>query len=379
MKEIGFNSAGKSIRLSIEDYFNLDESLMKQYIPSLNVSNKIERVNYTIQVIKGDSSFNFNEERAVYVTQGINNNDVMALLSRYFEYLFFKEGKYSVHSSAFCHNNEAVVIAGRSGSGKTTLLLKLLEKNSELGLISSDRTLISNSYVIGGTKIINIKGSSLLYEFPDIWKRMALGERVEAQEQFRLIEENSPFKYHTDPVLIRCIIYPYKTNGELETKKLQYPNNLTRFANQAFYFLEEFPRILIDGKIVLSTPIKDSDKNLTLKQIDLLVSNVDSYTLSGKLEDMQEWITKENCMDYYKKGIVHSQSSWPCGSNTLTDSCVSSSVVREYYLDCTLCDSIKSTDTACPANYECSDGKCVISQCNANNCGVCTSSNCKLC
>ncbi len=292
MKELYFDSVGKRIKLSIEENFDLDKLLIQQYIPSLNISDSAERVNYSIKIMDGNSSFDFDRERAIYTTPDINNKDVMALLSRYFEHLFFREGKYSVHSSAFCHNNKATIIAGRSGAGKTTLLLKLLEEDSGLEVMSGDRTLIDGDSVLDGTKIINVKGSSLSYEFPEIGKRIGIEEDTEAQKQFKFTEEDSPFCYRSERATIKNIIYPFKTNGKLEVKKLDYPSKLTRFVNQAFHFLDEFPRVLLGGQMVFSTPITEDERNLVLRQMNTLVSTLDSYAISGSLDDMQKWIAE---------------------------------------------------------------------------------------
>jgi hypothetical protein len=296
MNDLYFDSAGKSIRLSIKEGFNLDRLLMQQYVPSLNISGSAKTVDYSIQVREGNPLFDFDRDRIIYTAPDINNKDIMALLSRNFEYLFFKEGKFSVHSSAFCQDGNATVIAGRSGAGKTTLLLKMLECNPNLKVISGDRTLINDDYALGGTRFINVKGSSLLYEFPELGRRIGVEKFTEAQEQFQFTEDDSPFDYHTGPVPIRHIIYPFKTNGKLEVKKLTYPETLTRFVNQAFHFLDEFPRILLGGQMVLSTPVTENERNLALKQMQTLVSKVDSYAVSGNLDDMQKWIA-ENLLE----------------------------------------------------------------------------------
>jgi len=292
MNDLYFDSVGKRIKLSIKEGFDLDKLLMQQYIPSLNISDSAERVDYSIQIMEGNPLFDFDRERAVYTTPDLNNKDVMALLSRYFEYLFFREGKYSVHSSAFCCDDKATIIAGRSGAGKTTLLLKLLEKDSELEVISGDRTLINGDYALGGTRVINVKGSSLLYEFPELGRRIAIEEDTEAQKQIKLTEDGSPFRYCSERATIKRIIYPFKTSGKLEVKQLGYPERLTRFVNQAFHFLDEFPRVLLGGQMFLSTAITEDEKNLALKQMNTLVSRVDSYAISGSLDDMQKWITE---------------------------------------------------------------------------------------
>jgi len=296
MNDLYFDSAGKTIKLSIKEGFDLDKLLMQQYIPSLNISGSAETVDYSIQVRAGNPLFDFDRERAIYTTPDINNKDVMALLSRYFEYLFFRDGNFSVHSSAFCQDGNATVIAGRSGAGKTTLLLKMLECNPNLEVISGDRTLINGDYALGGTRAINVKGSSLWYEFPELGRRMGVEGDAEAQKQFQFTEDDSPFEYHVDPVQIKHVIYPFKTNGKLEVKKLTYPGTLTRFVNQAFHFLDEFPRILIGGQMVLSTPITENERNFALKQMQTLVSRVDSYAVSGNLDDMQKWI-EENLLE----------------------------------------------------------------------------------
>jgi energy-coupling factor transporter ATP-binding protein EcfA2 len=292
MNDLYLDSIGKRIKLSIDGNFDLDKLLMQQYIPSLNISDSTERVDYELQVLKGNPAFDYDQRRAIYTVPNIDNNDVMALFSRYFEYLFFKDRKYSVHSSAFCRDDETTIIAGRSGAGKTTLLLKLLEEDSGLEVISGDRTLIDGDYALGGTRVINVKGSSLLYEFPELGRRMGIEEDTGAQEQFRLTECNSPFKYRTKPAIIKNIIYPFKTSGELEVKQLGHPSRLTRFVNQAFHFLDEFPRILLGGQMVLSTPITEDEKNIALIQMNSLISGVDSYAISGSLEDMQKWIAE---------------------------------------------------------------------------------------
>lgn len=296
MNDFYFHSVGETIKLSIKEGFDLDKLVMQQYIPSLTISDSAEIVDYSIQVRAGNPQFDFDKERAIYTTPDMNNKDVMALLSRYFEYLFFREGKFSVHSSAFCQDGNATIIAGRSGAGKTTLLLKMLECDPDLEVISGDRTLINSDYALGGTRVINVKGSSLLYEFPELGRRMDLKEDIEAQEQFQFTEDDSPFDYHSGPSPIKHIVYPFKTNGKLEVKKLTYPGTLTRFVNQAFHFLDEFPRILLGGQMVLSTPITENEKNLALKQMQTFVSRVDSYAVSGNLDDMQKWIA-ENLLE----------------------------------------------------------------------------------
>lgn len=296
MNDLYFDSTGKTIKLSINESFDLDKLLMQQYIPSLNISSSAETVDYSIQIVEGNPLFDFDKERAIYTAPDMNNKDIMALLSRYFEYLFFREGKYSVHSSAFCRDDKATIIAGRSGAGKTTLLVKMLEENSGLEVISGDRTLIDGNYALGGTKVINVKGSSLLYEFPELGRRIGVEEDTEAQKQFQFNEDDSPFDYHTEQVPIRHIIYPFKTSGKLEVKKLTYPGTLTRFVNQAFHFLDEFPRILLGGQMVLSTPVTENERNLALKQMNSLVSRVDNYAISGSLKDMQKWIA-ENLLE----------------------------------------------------------------------------------
>ncbi len=74
----------------------------------------------------------------------------------------------------------------------------------------------------------------------------------------------------------------------------------------------------------------------------------------------------ENCKDIFQVSTAHVEGGWACGSDTQTDYCVDINTVREYYVDCLLCDEIKYEDISCGSGKECSGGSCVDSSCDTS-------------
>ena len=268
------------------------ERLLKQYIPGVKITQTTsgKENHYEIVIKEGSPSFNINNDRAIYTTPKISEEDIMALSSRITEYLWSKKGIYSVHSSAININDKTILMPGRPGAGKTTLMLALVKRFPEAKIISGDRTLIDNKIIVEGTKTLNFIASSLEEEFPYYSNLL---KEYKKKNRVTFPAEKSPFTYHFEPTDISAIIYPQKHPGKFIGKEIQGVSNLIRFSNQAYYFLDEFPRLLIGALIPITTPLHDEEKQKTLYEMKRLTDTTPSYFTSGTLTDIVNFVESE--------------------------------------------------------------------------------------
>jgi uncharacterized protein YlzI (FlbEa/FlbD family) len=287
----------KSQRFSLELVVNnqIDLEPLQQYLPSC-----IELIDgvpdMTLEFVNGNKGvIQLSNDRLIIETKEMHK-DVLTAASRYLEHLYFRDGCYSVHSAAFSLHGKAVLLPGRSGAGKTTVLLDLLLKNADYDFISADRTVIEKNKIIAGTTRVNMRGSSIRDEIPAIQNQLKNVDFSEDQD-YVFSASQLGFNVNQKETPIFLIVYPQKENSKLRVKRLPYPDVCTRLANQSFYFLEEFPRILFGANKLVPCITSEDLKNQVLKEINHLTNLVDSYAVSGRLEDITEWVS-----NYCKKG-----------------------------------------------------------------------------
>ena len=241
--------------------FRVYEDLIRQYLPVGVGSGFID--SYVVSVREGSFAF-FNDGcGAFYRSDVVLKEDVMALVSRHAEYLFQRNGCYSVHSGGVVVGGEALLLAGRVGVGKTSLTLELAK--SGYGVLSTDRVLIKRNEVISGSHYVN--------------------SQLDRGSVF-----GDDFYYVNDEVRVGLLVYPFLRDASLQWRKLAYPENITRFANQIFYFLDEFPRLLVGSEVPFVTPSSVYDRGVVFDYAKDLVKNLDCYVVSGRKEEVAKWI-----------------------------------------------------------------------------------------
>ena len=271
------------------------KKLLKQYIPDVKFDDLFPLkstydMTFPITIEKGEPFYQTNPLGVRYRTPEIVRGDVMALVSRHAEYLWANKGIYSVHSSSVNIDGKTILIPGRSGAGKTTLMMELIKKFPQTKIISGDRTLIDNEEIVGGTKLLNFIASSLKEEFPymaDVLDTYTVRDRI------RLAPENSPFDYQQEPAITDAIVYPQKHSGKFIVQELEGIPKFTRFVNQGYHFLDEFPRLLLGIMEPLSTPVTNEDRKRVLDEMRNLTDKTPSYALAGKLTEMVDFIRRE--------------------------------------------------------------------------------------
>ena len=269
--------------------------LLKQYIPDVKFDDifsleSTHDTTFPITIEKGKPFYQTSLQGVKYRTPEIIKGDVMALVSRHAEYLWVNKGIYSVHSSSVNIDGKTILIPGRSGAGKTTLMMEIIKNFPQTRIISGDRTLIDNEEIVGGTKFLNFIASSLKEEFPymaDVLDTYTVRDRI------RLAPENSPFDYQQEPAITDAIVYPQKHSGKFIVQELEGIPKFTRFVNQGYHFLDEFPRLLLGIMEPLSTPVTNEDRKRVLDEMRNLTDKTPSYALAGKLTEMVDFIRKE--------------------------------------------------------------------------------------
>lgn len=272
------------------------KKLIRQYIPDVKIEESIDKIiieptkDFLIKIQEGKPIFNISNEEAIYSTQKIISEDIMAITSKISEYLWSKKGIYSIHSSAVRIDDKTILIPGRSGAGKTTFMMELIKRRPDTKIISGDRTLIDNEMIVAGTKILNFNAASLAEEFP-YFSEILRNYKFENRVTFS--PEQSPFNYHFEPTGIDAIVYPQKHSGNFMGIELNGTPKLTRFVNQGYYFLEEFPRLLVSNLMPLTTPVAYKERQKILHKMKQLTDSTPSYATSGKLSDIVDFVERE--------------------------------------------------------------------------------------
>lgn len=279
-----FSSVGKGIELIIDDDSLIDALQLGKYIPEMKECGCVS--DYRIKYVRGDAFLGFGRDEVICRSRDLFRKDVMALLSRSLEYLFFKDRIYSVHSTSVYKGGHMVLFPGRSGSGKTNLQMKIAENNDDISLFSCDRTVIEGKTAISGTKVLNINNNSLERYFSNIKEKVVT---LPGDTKSTLGEEVLEYRFYQGTAEIGAIVHPFVTDSRLEANELKADRKLRKMANNSFYFIDEFPRLMLGPRKVIQTPVELKQKDDVLERIYDLVSSVPNYEVSGRLEDVKKW------------------------------------------------------------------------------------------
>lgn len=292
-------SCGVKIGYNIDDRLRscLDIEFLEKYIPGMKINNQYNLQDYLIQVRHNHNrNFKHGKQESLIETENLIKDDFMAVVSRTLESLLFMKGFFSIHSAALQDNEGTILFSGRPRVGKTTSVFGILEMNPHLSYFSGDRTVIRDGEAIAGTKRVSFRVGSFIYELKDLnYPREFTEEERKHPWNYNVpvIPESLGLKRSEEKKRVKCIIFPNKIEVPLSVKELSPEATFTRVTNQSFFFLEEFPRMLIELRQIIPTICLYEDMNRILPKIETLVNTVPTYEVSGNLKDISEWVNKE--------------------------------------------------------------------------------------
>lgn len=260
-------SCGQIIELQLPEEALTDDLYLglANRIPSSRIVGN-GTAGYILSVRHGQPNLRLGRDRGKFRSTLLLADDIVAITSRVLEYRYWRQATYSVHSSAVLFESGVVLIAGKPRCGKTTLALDLCT-TFDGKLISTDRTVVSRNRVLGGTQPVEAVR----------WRQQELacaGERDALHK----------------PAKIIAIVYPVINPAPLQVTRMDHRQAFYALSRQAFYFLDEFPRVVYETRQVIPTLIHDQRKNKLLREVDALARCVPSFTISGEQQDKSTWI-----------------------------------------------------------------------------------------
>lgn len=294
------SSCGINLGYQIDDSLSscLDAEFLEKYIPDMKMERDEEgSLDYLIKVkYNNERAFIHGREESIVNIDNLVKDDFMALVSRTLESLLFMKGYFSIHSAALQDKEGTVIFSGRPRVGKTTSVFGVLEKNPNLSYFSGDRTVIDEMDAIAGTKSVSFRVGSLLYELKKLNYLRGFSDEEKKHPwnySVPVVPEDIGLKRSEERKPVKCIIFPNKIDVPLSVKQLSPESVFTRVTNQSFFFLEEFPRMLMALRQIIPTICSYEEMNNILPKIEKLVNSVPIFEISGKLEDIANWVDDE--------------------------------------------------------------------------------------
>lgn len=285
--KFGFNSCGINIDvdtnyLTYETYIKKSQHLIPKIRSNEEKSSQISLIIHSgvendlkLNSMNGFLKGNYNQNQLTM--------DSIMILSRLLEYQLNLADKYSVHSSAIGNSSGGFLFIGPANSGKTTLAYKIKTLTNS-SIISGDRTVLFDNKIIGGTEKLMFRKGSIIYDFPELNFRNIKPTGTEWSELSTYNVDTFDF----DAFNLKKIFLVKRTDSSYEEMELVGDSKFLRFYEQASYFQESFPNIILGQKKPM---ISFNNYSLQERRIVFSLSLLDKIPLisvSGSLDELAE-------------------------------------------------------------------------------------------